>query len=239
MIKNRFMTFINSEHIRFLSVIMLLLCTMNGCNTLQENKQLTYLALGDSFTIGELVPTVQRWPVQLANSLNEKGLNVTEPIIIARTGWRSDELIEAVTSDKQVGDNKFDIVSLLIGVNNQYQGKDIKEFPPSFEKLMNIAIKAGKKDNKSVFVLSIPDYSVTPFGKPDAERISREVAAYNKICEDTCNRFNVPFYDITDISRRASNDLSLLAEDKLHPSGKMYTLWVDKIIEDISERIGQ
>lgn len=237
MIRNRFTKFICSDYILFLSVIMLLLCTMNGCNTLPENKQLTYLALGDSFTIGELVEVEERWPVQLANRLNEQGRDIDSPIIIARTGWRSDELIDAVTSDKRVGDNKFDMVSLLIGVNNQYQGKNIKEFPPSFEKLMDIAIKAGKRGRKSVFVLSIPDYSVTPFVKSKAEKIRQEVEAYNSICEGICNRLNVPFYDITDISRLASNDLSLLAEDNLHPSGRMYSLWVDKIFENVKERI--
>jgi lysophospholipase L1-like esterase len=125
------------------------------------------------------------------------------------------------------------MVSLLIGVNDQYQGKDIAEFQQWFEKLMAVAIEAGKRGNKSVFVLSIPDYGATPFGKSNAKQIGKELDAYNTICEDICTRMNVPFYNITDISRRASAEPSLIAPDDLHPSGKMYGLWVDMIVADV------
>lgn len=203
----------------------------------QSSRTYSYLALGDSYTIGEGVDAKRRWPVQLANFLNIKGKKVAPPIIIAKKGWRTDELYEAVSSDKRVESEKFDLVSLLIGMNDQYQGKDIKNFPAAFEKLLEFAIDVGKRGKKSVFVLSIPDYGATPFGKDNAEKIAKEIDAYNAICEDLCKRRKIPFYTITEISRRATAETDLVASDRLHPSGEMYRLWVAKIVDQVKKSL--
>ena len=120
---------------------------------------------------------------------------------------------------------------MLIGVNDQYQGKDIKKFPPAFEKLIDLAIEAGARGRKSVFVVSIPDYGATPFGKDNAENVTKEIDAYNAISEDICKRRKIPFYTITEISRRASTEVELVAPDGLHPSGEMCRLWVASFVD--------
>ncbi|HZY78790.1 MAG TPA: SGNH/GDSL hydrolase family protein [Cyclobacteriaceae bacterium] len=190
-----------------------------------------YLALGDSYTIGESVAENERWPVQLAEVLRKKGRNIEGPKIIATTGWRTDNLKNAINIAKLK--NEYGLVSLLIGVNNQYQGKPIEQFKVEFEDLLKTSIQlaGGKKEN--VFVVSIPDYGYTPYGKPKQQQISKEIDEYNAIIKETTGKYGVAYYYITDISRKGLNDPGLVAEDGLHPSGKMYSEWVDLIAQGL------
>jgi lysophospholipase L1-like esterase len=190
-----------------------------------------YLALGDSYTIGESVAENERWPVQLSEALRKKGRNIEGPTIIATTGWRTDNLKNAVNIAQLK--EEYGMVSLLIGVNNQYQGKSIEQFRTEFEDLLKTSIKlaGGKKEN--VFVVSIPDYGFTPYGKPKQEKISKELDEYNNISRTITEQYGVRYFYITDISRNGLKDPSLVATDGLHPSGKMYTQWVDLILKDL------
>ena len=198
----------------------------------------TYLALGDSYTIGESVKENLRWPNQLSDSLSARGIQFELPKIIARTGWRTDELIAALQTEK--GKEDYDLVSLLIGVNNQYQNKDIEVFQKEFAELIKIAIQHSKKGKKSVFVLSIPDYGATPFGQQkNPKKIDKEIQQYNAVCRQICDEHNIPFYEITEISKRAKTDLALVAVDGLHPSGAMYSLWVQKIINGVYQNLSE
>ncbi|HTH56786.1 MAG TPA: SGNH/GDSL hydrolase family protein [Cyclobacteriaceae bacterium] len=194
--------------------------------------QKRYLALGDSYTIGESVEENERWPNQLAALLSARGVSIGKPTIIATTGWRTDNLANAV---KIAGlRNDYDLVSLLIGVNNQYQGKPFDLYTADFERLLVQSIWLARGQKKNVFVVSIPDYGYTPFGNKNMEKISREIDQYNAAAKSSCTENQIRFVDITNISRDALNDPGLVAADGLHPSGKMYTLWAKQILKEIN-----
>ena len=182
-----------------------------------------YLALGDSYTIGESVPESGRWPVQLA-----KRLHIGAPQIIARTGWTTDELDAAIT-----GANPrppFDLVTLLIGVNNQYRGRSAGEFREQFSALLQRAIRFAGGDAGRVVVVSIPDWGVMPFAEGrDRAKIGGEIDAFNAISREETRRAGARYADVTPISRMAASDSSLVAGDGLHPSAKMYERWVEAI----------
>ena len=187
----------------------------------KESNSYSYLALGDSYTIGESVKESERWPVQLYKSLKNK---ISYPTIIAKSGWTTDQLIDTLNNSNL---KQYDIVSLLIGVNNQFRGYSIDNYKVEFENLLAKTIRYSN-NKKNVFVLSIPDYGVTPFGQSRGkEKIYNEINAYNDINRIISEKYNVMYFNITDISRRAENDLTLLANDKLHPSEKMYAEWVN------------
>lgn len=194
----------------------------------QEYGNYNYLALGDSYTIGESVKTEERFPVQLSEELTKNGFNIEEQVIIARTGWTTDELASAIESRNLEGN--FDLVTLLIGVNNQYRGLDSDEYRTQFAELLQTAIQfAGKETN--VIVVSIPDYGVTPFGQNiNSTRIAEEIDLYNRINLEETQKTEAQYVNITEISRQAKNDKTLVASDGLHPSGKMYSLWVEEIL---------
>ncbi|MBN8586636.1 MAG: SGNH/GDSL hydrolase family protein [Ignavibacteria bacterium] len=197
----------------------------------KEHKY-TYLALGDSYTIGEMVDEKDRFPVQLVNRLRGDSISIKEPVIIATTGWTTDELMAAI-KEKNITDT-FNIVTLLIGVNNQYRGRDAENYRAELKQLLDIALNytGGKKEH--VFVLSIPDWGVTPFAEgKDRGKIAAEIDEYNSVKKEECEKLGVKFYDITEISR--TSDPALTASDGLHPSGKMYGMWVDKIYSDIKQ----
>lgn len=196
----------------------------------QEDKTFRFLALGDSYTIGERVEENERWPVQLVEELGKKGIKVEKPMIIARTGWRTDELAKSIEEKQPAKD--YDVVSLLIGVNNQYQGKSVKDYEPEFEALLQTAMEHAGGDPGKVFVVSIPDYGYTPFGKPKQKKISKELDEYNAVNRRITESYAISYYNITDISRNGFDDPELVAEDKLHPSGKQYRLWVELILKD-------
>jgi len=205
-------------------------CT--GSMNATESKPISYLALGDSYTIGEGVAIKDAWPYQLADKLTEEGISVLPPKIIARTGWRTDNLAAAIEAENLT--QKYDLVSVLIGVNNQFQGKSIEVYKKDLRGLINTAITQCTKGKSGVFVLSIPDYGSTPFGKLEREAIGIEIDDWNRACKSVCDEFEVPFYDITVISKKATTDASLTTKDNLHPSGKMYALWVEEIYQRVA-----
>ena len=198
---------------------------------LDSKKPITYLALGDSYTIGESVPEAERWPNQLAESLRKKGIELAKPVIIATTGWRTDNLKNAISVAGLKND--YALVSLLIGVNNQFQGKPADQYAAEFEDLLktSIYLASGKKEN--VFVVSIPDYGYTPFGKSRQSTISAAIDEFNAINRRITEKQGVQYIDITDISRRGLDQADLVAPDGLHPSAKMYSLWVERIVRSI------
>jgi lysophospholipase L1-like esterase len=201
-----------------------------------NGQTITYLALGDSYTIGESVPARQSFPYQLSGALNQLNHKVADPVIIARTGWTTDELIGAIEAQSLT--RKFDFVTLLIGVNNQYRHYNINTYRTEFVQLLQTALTYAKGNNKKVFVLSIPDWGVTPFAQgQDVAQIAKEINEYNTIAEEESKRAGISFTNITTISRRAVNDASLVAPDGLHPSGKMYTLWVQQLISTVAKNL--
>lgn len=184
------------------------------------------LCLGDSYTIGESVPVAERWPVQLAEVLRQRGMDVADPVIIAKTGWTTDELNDAIDDADPKG--PFDLVTLLIGVNNQYRGRSAEEYRREFRALLARAIgfAGGRADR--VIVLSIPDWGVTPYAAGrDREQIGREIDQFNAINREETGRARAHYVDITPISRKANP--ALIAEDGLHPSGAMYREWVSLV----------
>lgn len=200
--------------------------------SLPADRPLKVLALGDSYTIGESVAEDQRWPLQLMHALKKRQYISESPLIIATTGWRTDELKRAVETRNLPKD--YDLVSLLIGVNNQYQGRSIEEYEREFSQLLTIAIEHARGDKSRVFVLSIPDYGFTPFGIQKQKTISKEIDAFNAVNKNITEKSGVTYIDITDLTRRGLEDPELVAHDGLHPSGKMYTLWVSRILNHLN-----
>lgn len=198
-----------------------------------KERKLSYLALGDSYTIGESVEEADRWPNQLAKALNQKGKMLEDPTIIAKTGWRCDQLRTAT----QVHDfqEKFDLVSLLIGVNNEFQGWIESKFEPEFRLCLKQAIDHCRYGKAGVFVLSIPDYGYTPFGEGNQPQLSKRIDGFNAICRNVCAEEGVLFLNITDISRKGLEQTELVAADGLHPSAAQYQLWVDRILQKVME----
>ncbi|MFT3755440.1 MAG: SGNH/GDSL hydrolase family protein [Pseudoxanthomonas sp.] len=185
-----------------------------------------FLALGDSYTIGEGVAEDGRWPVQLARALRSDGIGITPPRIIATTGWTTDELSSAIDAAEPLGE--YDLVSLLIGVNNQYRGRGVDEYREQFAALLQRAIGHAHDDAKRVIVLSIPDWGVTPFAMQqgrDTAQIAAEIDAFNAAARETCKAAGVAFIDITPVSREDGGEAEMLANDGLHPSAAMYARW--------------
>jgi lysophospholipase L1-like esterase len=200
-----------------------------------DTTAIRYLALGDSYTIGESVAPSECWSIQLVDTLRGLGYLIKDPLIIARTGWTTDELAAAI--NRTDPDSSFGLVSLLIGVNNQYRGRSSANFRLEFRDLLSQAIAFASDDTNRVFVLSIPDWGITPFAAGrDREKIAEEIDVYNAIKREECMLAGITYIDITDISRRAAEDASLLAPDGLHPSAKMYLEWVLRALPEI-ERI--
>jgi lysophospholipase L1-like esterase len=201
-----------------------------SCKT-DRKEEISYLALGDSYTIGESVDTTLRWPVQLAEEFKKEGFKITPPQIIARTGWTTDELMAAM--DTASLNPPYDLVSVLIGVNNQYRGRDTANYRIELEEILERAVQlAGNKEEK-VFVVSIPDWGVMPFAKEkkrDPASIAREINNFNSIKKQVAESRGLTYIYITDISREASENPSLIAEDGLHPSVEMYGEWVGRMV---------
>lgn len=192
-----------------------------------SNQAIRYLALGDSYTIGESVPENERWSNQLAELLRASpqldGRDV-EVIIIARTGWTTAELWQGI--EMRAIQPPYDMVSLLIGVNNQYRGYDINEYREQFRFLLEKAIEYAGDKPANVFVLSIPDWGVTPFAAGrDAAKIAQEIDSFNVVNREEAEKLGIAYVDVTPVSRQAANDPSLIAGDGLHPSGRMYAEW--------------
>ena len=184
----------------------------------------TYLALGDSYTIGQSVATNQRFPVQTVELLSILGIKMKQPDIIATTGWTTANLNSTLINNSPA--NTYDFVTLLIGVNNQYQGRSQEEYRVQFTELLSKAVFYAGNKKRRVFVLSIPDYSVTPFAQnSDTAKIAREINEFNAINKQITDSAGISYLDITPISREARNNPSLIATDGLHPSGLQYQRW--------------
>jgi lysophospholipase L1-like esterase len=196
----------------------------------------TYLALGDSYTCGEAIPSLQSFPQQLTATLREQGLELADPTIVAVTGWTTDELQQAI-AEKQL-EQTYDFVTLLIGANNQYRGPARGFTPQSYQTgfagLLQTAIGFAGGHPDHVVVVSIPDWGATPFAAgQERERIAQEIDAYNAINKAESKRLGAHYVDITPLSRQAANNPSLVASDDLHYAGSMYAQWVQSMLPQV------
>lgn len=188
----------------------------------------TYLALGDSYTIGESLILPHSFPYQVVQKMRKAGAHMAAPEIIAKTGWTTDELSTALQDYQLLG--KYDFVTLLIGVNNQYRGRDAAEYKLEFENLLKQAISYANDKKEHVAVISIPDYAYTPFSADrDRELISKEIDVYNGINRAVSIQYKVHYIDITPDSRQLDEHPDWVAQDGLHPAFPVYSGWADKV----------
>lgn len=195
----------------------------------------TYLALGDSYTIGESVKQAESFPYQLQGLLKAQNISVANPKIIAVTGWTTDELQAAIKRENL--NDTFSFVTLLIGVNNQYRGYPLSTYKKEFTELLQTAIAYAGGNKSRVFVVSIPDWGATPFGKnsgKDSQTIALEIDSFNAANREITLAAGVSYTNITPASRNASTDPSLVADDGLHPSAKMYAEWASALSTQVS-----
>lgn len=208
-----------------------MMLSLVSCKTSKEG--VSYLALGDSYTIGESVATSTNFPYQLADSISTiGGGEYISPVIIARTGWRTDQLIEAIESSNLK--NEYDLVTLLIGVNNEFQGRSLEEYERDFTSLCQKSIELAGNRKEQVYVLSIPDYGFTPYGESNLDRISSRIDQFNASNKRISDSLQVNYIEITEISRLGLKQTDLVADDGLHPSVKMYGLWVKEILKKMN-----
>lgn len=205
-------------------------CTPQSAQQTAKSDTLTYLALGDSYTIAERLPIKDSWTTQLAEHIRASGTYLNNPLIIARTGWRTDQLISAVQQAQnslQIVPTGYDLVSLLIGVNNQYQGGTEELFREQFASLLQMSIIMARGKSSRVIVLSIPDYSVSPFASTlNRTAIAAAIDRFNAIKREECKKVGVAFVDITPLSREAPNRQVFFTSDGLHPSREQYAEWM-------------
>ena len=219
----------------FLLALLLLACTQHTAepdmviNPDASLAKYTFLSLGDSYTIGESVAEADRWSVQLAGMLRKDSADVANPDIIARTGWTTADLQDAI---KASGNQKtYSLVSLLIGVNNQYRGQSQDRYRTEFRELLQTATKFAGGKAAHVFVLSIPDWGASPFAAGrDKAQITREIDQFNAIANDECQKAGIAYVDITPLTRLAANDNSQFASDGLHYSAKQMRQWAEKAL---------
>jgi lysophospholipase L1-like esterase len=229
-------------------ILLSAFCTPTFCGNGEKNKTMTtdidtatkndysYLALGDSYTIAQSVSPAESYPQQTVNILSAENIHFSKPEIIARTGWTTTDLLNKINSSPPQKAS-YDIVTLLIGVNNQYQHLSEEQYKIEFTTLLNRAIQYAHNEKNSVIVLSIPDYSVTPFAQgSDTAYITQQIAIFNTINKTISLQAGVHYLDITSYTRVAT-DRSLVAFDGLHPSGKEYTLWANDLASLIKQII--
>ena len=221
------------------NLLLLVFVLLTGCTSTLPNllngettpmMPIRYLALGDSYTIGEGVEEKERFPEQLATDISKEGFEV-QTEIIARTGWTTDELWQGIESRDL--NPPYDLVTLLVGVNNQYRGRNVDEYRLEFEQLLEKAIFLAGSDPSRVIVLSIPDWGVTPFARAagaSSALISTQIDEFNGVNKELADEKGASYVDVTGISRQAAGDSSLLAEDGLHPSAIMYAKWIELIL---------
>ena len=195
----------------------------------------TYLALGDSYTIGTSVAYSENYPNQIADSILAKTGDSLAVKIIAQNGWRTDDLQRGVKRTDL--EEKYDLVSLLIGVNNQYQGLSISDFEKDFRSLLDSAVKYSGGDKSNIFIVSIPNYGYTPFGAEKKEETTKELALFNSKSKTICGEYGIDFYNITDISLEAETNTEFRAKDDLHPSGTQYAAWVSSFLDEVVEKL--
>ena len=205
-------------------------------DTTYDTTTKTYLALGDSYTIGQSVSVSDRYPVQTVALLNSEKYHFLNPDIIATTGWTTADLQNAI-NNYPFTVTEYDIVTLSIGVNNQYQGQTQAEYKKEFTELLQKSIDLAGGRFSHVIVLSIPDYSVTPFAnyRNDKAIIASQIDSFNVINKQIATAYNVPYIDITGETRKAATDNTLLASDELHYSGKEYAIWANMLAAEIKK----
>ncbi len=204
----------------------------NDSNTVVKPK-IKYLALGDSYTIGQGVSINDNYPNQLVNKLIDNGLELDELKIIATTGWSTDDLLQNIYRSSL--DSNYNLVSVLIGVNNQFRKIDTSVYKTQLIEIIEQAIVYAGNKSENVIALSIPDYWYTPFGQNYPDKTSDEIDWYNTYKKQICAKYKIKYYNITPISRRGLEEPELVATDKLHPSEKMYALWVNELYKDVLE----
>ncbi|NJL76077.1 MAG: SGNH/GDSL hydrolase family protein [Saprospiraceae bacterium] len=224
------------------SVVLLIACAEESKDNVDENQsvappsKLTYLALGDSYTIGESVAENERYPNQLTEKLKSVALEFEPVKIIAKTGWTTGELQTAIDAEN-VRDT-FDLVSLLIGVNNQYRGYSLVEYEQEFDSLLRQSIRFAGGKSKRVFVVSIPDYAYTPFGqRAKPTLISQKIDSFNLANQTITKSYGISYFNITPISRKGLEQKELVATDELHPSGEQYKLWVASFVGEVAAKL--
>jgi lysophospholipase L1-like esterase len=211
---------------------------MNNPPGIEIPESLRYLAIGDSYTIGEGVEENETFPALLGDSLMQRHNTVVSTDIIAKTGWSTGQLIAAIAQENP--EPPYDLVTLLIGVNNQFRKLDTAEYRTEFRQLLQTAITMAGDKVERVVVLSIPDYGVTPFAENmNSDLIAQEINAFNAINFEETRKTAAGYVEVTTISRQAENDLTLLAADGLHPSAKMYKLWVDALFPVVEKMFYQ
>ncbi|MEP7377488.1 MAG: SGNH/GDSL hydrolase family protein [Chitinophagaceae bacterium] len=202
----------------------------------QQKKAYSYLALGDSYTIGEKVTQEENFPNQAVGLLRENGLDFAAPKIVAKTGWTTDELQAGIKKGKL--ESHYDFVSLLIGVNNQYRQRTVADYIPQFESLLDQALKYARNKNNRVIVISIPDWGVTPFASDrDREKIALEIDEYNRANKEIADKYRVHYINITLGNRKATGDKEMVTGDGLHPSGKEYKKWAAELAAVIKSEL--
>ncbi len=240
---------------RYLLLCCLLCCCFFACRPAEESdltpttppvttnpdttEKVDILALGDSYTKGESVPLAQNFPNQLKTQLDADDYKVIGLKIIAQTGWRTDQLQNAIQNQNpEIKDSTFSLVTLCIGVNNQYQGGNPEIYRIEFEQLLNIALTRAGGRRERVFVVSIPDYAYTPFGQGNAT-ISQQIDQFNTINQSITLQYGIAYVNITDISRQGLQTPGLVASDGLHPSASQYTAWVSKLLPYVKTALKQ
>lgn len=215
--------------------VLIFLLMTSVLSTAPEAKY-TFLSLGDSYTIGESVPGADDWSVQLAGMLRKEGIDIANPDIMAKTGWTTAELQEAI---KASGNRKtYSLVSLLIGVNNQYRGQNPERYRTEFRDLLQTAVQYASGKSARVFVLSIPDWGVSPFAADrDRAKIAREIDQFNTLAKEECRKAEIAFVDITPLTRSATGDESQFASDGLHYSGKQMKQWAEQALPVVKQLI--
>jgi len=196
---------------------------------LTGHRLLTFLALGDSYTIGESVSPKENFPSQVALLLRKKGFKIADPHIIAKTGWTTNELADAILKENIT--TTYDLVTLLIGVNNQYRNESIEVYQNQFEGLLKSAIQFAGNKKEHVIVLSIPDWGATPYAENrDRKQITKKINEFNICNKQIADSLGIHYINITAGSHLSITDKSLIASDGLHPSGKEYTRWASQVV---------
>ncbi|KAA6435339.1 SGNH/GDSL hydrolase family protein [Rufibacter glacialis] len=223
---------------------------LSACSSLDTEEEVTpsptippspgtsgsYLALGDSYTIGQGVAATERWPVHLANYLSGEGVKVGEPRIIAQTGWTTADLLQRVKSEKF--DRGYELVSLMIGVNNQYQGRSLEEFRTQFRELLSLSTAIALKDPTNVFVLTIPDWGGTPFGSSrDQAYVSSQIKKFNEVIKAEAAAAGITVIDVYEVSLLVKETPSYLAPDGLHYSGFMHQRWAQMALPEAKKKL--
>ena len=202
----------------------------------KRSAMYSYLALGDSYTIGEQVSSKDNFPHQAVALLHQQNIEVADPVIIATTGWTTDELAASIREHNI--QEKFSFVSLLIGVNNQYRGRTVENYKEEYAQLLNTAIAYANGKPEDVFVLSIPDWGVTPFADGrDRQQIAHEIDAYNAACKEITLAHKCHYIEITQSTRDNGQKKEYLAGDGLHPSAKEYAVWAERLADEVGKTL--